>query len=250
MHIPDGFINNGVSTSLLGAAAALVGIAVSKVRAAFLQKVPVLKQKLATFPNINDGSEISYKTALSKFGKEKMWRMATIGAFIFAAQMINFPIAEGTSGHLLGGALAALILGPWEGLLVITAVLGIQAFMFGDGGIIALGANVVNMGCIGTLGSWVIFTFIYKLTKNNKRFFIIIAVITAWLSVVLASVGASFELALSGTKALTTVLPAMATTHMLIGLGEAVITAAVLAALLAKKQPLAILNRNTQNNEK
>jgi len=250
MHIPDGFINNGISTPLLGAAVALVGIAISKVRGAFLQKVPILKQKLATFPNINGGSEISYKTALSKFGKEKMWRMATIGAFIFATQMINFPIAEGTSGHLLGGALAALVLGPWEGLLVITAVLGIQAFMFGDGGIIALGANIINMGCIGTLGSWLIFTFIYKLTKNNKRFFIIIAIITAWLSVVLASVGASFELALSGTKALATVLPAMATTHMLIGLGEAVITAAVLAALIEKKQPLAIFNRNTHNNEK
>ncbi len=240
MHIPDGFINNGVSGPLLAGAAAMVGVAVVKVRRALVQKMPVAKQRLATFPQSN--ADFKTGAALTEKSKQKIWRLATVGAFIFAAQMVNFSIADGTSGHLLGGALAALILGPWQALLVMSMVLGIQALVFGDGGVLALGANVINMGIIAGIGSWYLYRGIQKLF--GIKYFLIIAFCLAWFSVILAAAAASFELAASGTIALGRVLPAMLGTHALIGLGEGIITIGILGLLRNQRMPITALKQN------
>lgn len=243
MHIPDDFLSNGTAGSLMATAVAAVGFALHKVRSVFLEKIPVLKTRLATFPDFGGGNETSFQNSLTKYGKEKIWRMATIGALIFSAQMINFPIGGGTSGHLLGGVLAALILGPFEALLVLTAILAIQAFIFGDGGVLALGANIFNMGIVGTLGGYGYFKFLVKGTGDIKKVLLKNAFVAAWLSVVFAAMAASFEISFSGTKELATVLPAMILTHLAIGFMEAVITVTVLSILMKNNFNLEIVDK-------
>lgn len=241
MHIPDGFISNGLAGPLLGAAGAFAVVAGHKVRHSVMKKVAIAKQKLATFPQ-TDGAETTYQSTLDRTGKQLLMRMATVGALIFAIQMVNFPVANGTSGHLLGGALAALILGPWAGFLVIAAVLAVQAFMFGDGGIVTLGPNIINMGLIGTIGSWYVFRELFHLYKKQSRYLLLATGIVAWLSVVCAAAGASVELGVSGTIALSAVLPAMLSVHALIGIGEAIITVLIIAYLRKKKERLAFMD--------
>lgn len=240
MHIPDGFLNNGVSAILIGIAVFIFGYAIRKVHSAFLEKVPVIKARLATFPNIGGNSEVSFQNRLSKIGQEKIWRMATVGSLIFAVQMVNFPIAHGTSGHLLGGVLSALILGPFEALIVMSAVLGVQALFFGDGGIVALGANIFNMGLVGAIGGYYCFNFLINKFRNKKKGFAISVFAAAWLSVVLAAIAAAVEIAFSGTESLSVVLPAMAEIHILIGFGEGMITVFILNLLLKNNFALAI----------
>jgi cobalt/nickel transport system permease protein len=154
--------------------------------------------------------------------------MGIMSAFIFAAQMINFPIIGGTSGHLSGGVLAAVLLGPYAGAVVLTCVLIFQCLIFQDGGLLALGANIFNMAIIGAIGGYIIFYLINKLV-HNKKGLQIGAVIAAWFSVVLAAVFCALELAISGISPLRIVLPAMAGIHALIGIGEALITVAVIS---------------------
>ena len=242
MHIPDGFLNNGSAASLAGVAAVAVSVAIRKVRKGFLEKVPVLKAKLATFPDFGGGSEVSFQSRLSKMGQEKMFRMAAIGSLVFSAQMVNFPINGGTSGHLLGGVLAAFILGPFEALLVMTVMLSTQAFMFGDGGVLALGANIFNMGIVGAFGGYAFFQFLMK-GSVKKKAFLKSAFVAAWVSVIAAAIAASFEIALSGTKALSVVLPAMTLTHVAIGFMEGVITVAVLSLLIKGGYKLAVFEK-------
>lgn len=242
MHIPDGFLNNGTAGSLMATAVAAIGFAFNKVRSGFLEKIPVLKMKLATFPDMGGGSETSLQSKLTKYGKEKIWRMATIGSLIFSSQMVNFPVSGGTSGHLLGGVLAALILGPFEALLVMTAVLSTQAFLFGDGGVLALGANIFNMGIVGVLGGYYYFKFLTKGAKDFKKIFLKSAFVAAWFSVVFAAVTASIEIAFSGTKPLSIVLPAMTLTHIAIGFMEGIITVGVLSILVKNNYKLEILD--------
>jgi len=162
--------------------------------------------------------------------------MGVLAAFIFAAQMLTFPVAAGTSGHLLGGALAAILLGPYAGSIIITLVLVVQALVFLDGGISTLGANILNMALLGTFITYFIYVGLRKMMGKNRV--IPAAVISAWLSVVLASSLCGVELALSGVSPLRVVLPAMAGVHSLIGIGEAVITASVLKFLLKVKPEL------------
>ncbi len=154
--------------------------------------------------------------------------MGIMSAFIFAAQMINFPVIGGTSGHLLGGVLAAVLLGPYAGAVVLTCVLIFQCLIFQDGGLLALGANIFNMAIIGTVGGYIIFNLTNKI-MGNKKGLQIGAAVAAWFSVVLAAVFCALELAISGTSPLLIVLPAMAGIHTLIGIGEALITVAVLS---------------------
>ncbi len=153
--------------------------------------------------------------------------MGVMSAFIFAAQMVNFPIAGGTSGHLLGGVLAGVLLGPYAGSLVIAVVLTAQCLIFQDGGITALGANIVNMSLIGTGGGYLIYKLLNSILPGTagKKMGILTA---SWFSVLLAATACSLELAFSGTIPLKVVLPAMAVVHSVIGIGEAVITALVL----------------------
>ncbi len=154
--------------------------------------------------------------------------MGIMSAFIFAAQMINFPVIGGTSGHLFGGVLAAVLLGPYAGAVVLTCVLIFQCLIFQDGGLLALGTNIFNMAIIGTLGGYVIFNVLHKIF-GNKKGFIIGAAVAAWFSVVIAASFCALELAISGLSPLRIVFPAMAGIHALIGIGEAIITVAVLS---------------------
>lgn len=163
--------------------------------------------------------------------------MGVISAFIFAAQMLNFPVAGGTSGHLLGGVLAAVLVGPYAGAVVITIVLIVQCLIFQDGGLVALGANIFNMAIVGAMGGYVIYNFVRKVVGDNKGI-MAGAGIAAWLSVVVASCACAIELAVSGTSPLKIVLPAMAGVHMLIGVGEAAITCMVVGFILKVRPDL------------
>lgn len=248
MHIPDGFLNNGSAASLAVVVATAVAIAVQKVRKGFLEKVPVLKARLATFPDFGGGSDVSFQSRLSKMGQEKIWRMAAVGSLIFSAQMVNFPINGGTSGHLLGGVLAALVIGPFEALLVMAVILSTQAFVFGDGGLLALGANIFNMGIVGVFGGYAFFQFLDKKSRGKKNF-LRNAFVAAWVSVIAAAIATSFEIAFSGTEALAVVLPAMTLTHVVIGCGEGIITVFVLYLLVKQGYKLAIFEKQETYEE-
>jgi cobalt/nickel transport system permease protein len=160
-------------------------------------------------------------------------------AFVFAAQMLNFPVAGGTSGHFLGAALAAVLLGPWLACVVLAVVLLVQAFLFADGGITALGANVLNMGVIGGLGAGLLLAAARRVLPRTRTAFLAATAVAAWASVVLGAAACAVQLAISGTVGLGTVLPAMVGVHMLIGVGEAVITVAAVSAVLATRPDLA-----------
>jgi cobalt/nickel transport system permease protein len=206
MHIPDGFLSGPVIASTLAVSLAADAVAVSKAGRALNEKqVPLL---------------------------------GVTSAFIFAAQMLNFPIAAGTSGHFLGATLAAVILGPWNALLVITTVLIIQCFLFADGGITALGANILNMGVVGALGGYWIFRAVKAVVPSNKAGLLMSVGIASWFSVVLASMACAIELVLSGTSPAAIVVPAMVGVHALIGIGEAIITSAVLSIVLVSRPEL------------
>lgn len=206
MHIPDGFVSGPVNIAGAALAAAAVSVAVAR---------------------------------LNKMAKdEDAPLLGLTAAFIFAAQMLNFPIAAGTSGHFLGAALAVLLLGPSSTLIVFTIVLTMQCLLFADGGLTALGTNIVNMGLVGGMASWAIFSGIRAVLPRNRGAFLIAAGVAAWFSVVAASCACAVELAISNTAPLPAVLPAMAGVHALIGLGEAVVTVAALSVVLTARPDL------------
>jgi cobalt/nickel transport system permease protein len=161
--------------------------------------------------------------------------MGIMAAFIFAAQMINFPVAGGTSGHLLGGALAAIVLGPWAGMLVMTAVIGVQGLLLQDGGLLVMGANILNMGLLtAAIGFG-----LYKIGEGRKRTLKLgLAGLGAWLSVMAGALTTSLQLWLSGTARLDIVLPAMLGVHALIGIGETLITVSALAFIFRTRPDL------------
>jgi len=165
--------------------------------------------------------------------------MGSMAAFVFAAQMVNFPIFFcPASGHLLGGVLAAVLLGPWAGAGVIAAVLLVQCFLFGDGGLTALGANFINMGLIGSVGGYAIYSPIRR-AVGGRRGILIGAMAAAWFSVILASGAFAVELALWGSWGdFPAVLGWMALVHSAIGLGEALITGMVVRFLLLTRPDL------------
>jgi len=163
--------------------------------------------------------------------------MGVMAAFVFAAQMLNFPVAGGTSGHLVGGALLAVLLGPWAAVLVMTAVVGLQALIFQDGGLVVLGVNVFNMGVLTTLGGYAAYRGV-RLVIGGRRGLLVGGFAAAWLSVLASAVAAAFELYLSGTSPLAVALPAMAGVHALIGLAEGAITVAALSFILSVRRDL------------
>jgi cobalt/nickel transport system permease protein len=164
--------------------------------------------------------------------------MGVTAAFIFAAQMVNFPVAGGTSGHLLGGVLAAVLLGPWAATLVMTAVIGVQALIYQDGGLVVLGANIFNMGIVGTLGGYAIYAALCRLLGGEARGRMPAAAVAAWSAVMLGALAMTLELAISGTSPLAVALPAMLGVHALIGVGEALVTVAALAFIRAVRPDL------------
>lgn len=161
--------------------------------------------------------------------------MGVMAAFIFAAQMINFPIAGGTSGHLVGGALAAIALGPWAAILVMAAVVGTQALLFQDGGLLALGANILNMGILPAVIGYGLFRLAASAGGPLR---LAAAGLAAWLSVMGAALATALQLWLSGAASLGLVVPAMLAVHALIGLGEAAITVAALSFVFRARPDL------------
>ena len=198
MHIPDGFLDNRICLVTGVVSATALGGALRRLR-----------------PDSDPGLAP---------------RMGVTAAYIFAAQMINFPVAAGTSGHLLGGLLAAILLGPAAAAVVMTAVFLIQAFFFVDGGVTALGANVLNMGLAGTMGGYAVYRALAGPEPQSRRC-LVAAAVAAWLSVMLGAAFTSAELALSGAVPSRLVFPAMLGVHALIGLGEAAITVGALGLL-------------------
>jgi len=198
MHIPDGFLDTKTAVAAAGLAVAGVGFAVRQVQ----QQVHPRQVPL----------------------------MGVAGAFVFAAQMLNFPVAGGTSGHLIGAVLASVLLGPSAAVIVLTAVLIVQSLLFADGGILALGANVLNMGVIGCSAGYWIYRAVRRIFRGDRGRFLAIG-FASWCSTVIASVFCSAELAWSGVVTWSTVFPVMTNIHMIIGAGEGVITMLVVAAI-------------------
>jgi cobalt/nickel transport system permease protein len=164
--------------------------------------------------------------------------LGLMAAFIFAAQMFNFPVGPGMSGHLLGGVLAAVLLGPWAATLVMTVVIAVQALIYQDGGLIIMGANIFNMGVIGTLGGYALYRAIVGLFADEERIRLPAAAIASWAAVVAGSVSMAIQLGASGVVPLELALPAMLASHSLIGIGEALITVAALGFIAATRSDL------------
>lgn len=160
--------------------------------------------------------------------------------FVFAAQMLNFPVAAGTSGHLLGGALAAVLVGPYAASLAITMVLLIQGLLFADGGLTALGLNVFNMSVVGVWVGYAAFLLVRRLLPTRTASVVAAAAVAAFLSVPSAAAAFVLEYSLGGTGtfSINAVLTAMVGTHLLIGIGEAIITSFTISAVLATRADL------------
>jgi len=183
------------------------------------------------------GIGYSLKKASQTLRERMIPLMGVMSAFIFAAQMVNFPVMSGTSGHLLGGLLAAVLLGPYAAAVVLTCVLIVQCLIFQDGGLTALGANIFNMSLAGTMGGY----GVYKIIRGNsgsRNALLTATAVASWFSVVLASSCCAIELALSDLSPLAVVLPAMAGVHAVIGVGEAMITTLVIGFVLKVRPDL------------
>ncbi|HVL80598.1 MAG TPA: energy-coupling factor ABC transporter permease [Actinomycetota bacterium] len=207
MHIPDGFIGAGAS---IGAGVVSAG----GVAVALRQAARTLSERLAPLAGL-------------------------VAAFVFAVQMLNFPVAAGTSGHLIGGVLAAVLVGPWAAVLCLTVVLGVQA-LFADGGLTALGLNVLNMGLLTALPGYGLFFVLRSALGNGRTAVVAAAGVAATLSVVIAAAAFVAEYAIGGAGEvdIATVLKAMVAVHTLIGIGEGVITALTVGAVLSVRPDL------------
>jgi cobalt/nickel transport system permease protein len=212
MHIPDGFLSVLLSIVLWVISVVLIGIALRKT-----------------------GQTI---------GERQVPLMGVLAAAIFAGQMLNFSVTGGTSGHLLGAAIAAILLGPWPAVLVMTSVVAVQALLFQDGGILALGANLFNMAIIGPFVAYALFTLLMKLFKKQTWGLFIAGFIAAWSSIFIASLACALQLALSGTSPANIAVPAMGAIHALIGIGEGLITIGALAFIFAARKDLLIADAN------
>jgi len=211
MHIPDGFLNVATVATTYVMSAGGVGNAV--------------------------------RVANKKLREKHVPLMGILAAFIFAAQMLNFPILGGTSGHLIGAALAAILLGPWASVLIMSCVLIAQCFIFQDGGLLALGANIFNMGIVASFSGYYLYRLATLLLGDNRRGKLLGGFIGAWGSVFLASIASAIELAVSGTSPIGVVLPAMAGIHAFIGIGEGLTTGAILSLVRVTRPDLAQLQK-------
>ena len=200
MHIPDGFLDLRTAATAAALAGAGLAFALGDVR----RRLPPRRVPL----------------------------IGLAAAFVFAAQMINFPVAAGTSGHLIGAALVTVLLGPGPAVVAMTAVLLLQSLMFADGGITALGANILNLAVIAPAVAALVFALVRRLTGPGERSMLVAAGCAAWGSTLAAALACAAQLAASGIVPWSTVLPAMGAVHLVIGLAEAVITMLVLAVVL------------------
>ena len=199
MHIPDGFLDAKTAATAAALSAVGAGLALRRVKCELPpRRVPLL---------------------------------GLAAAFLFAAQMVNFPVLGGTSGHLVGGVLVAALLGPSAAVVVRTTVLIVQCFLFNDGGVLALGANIFNMGIIGGAGGWAIYRVLCGWLPGTRGRVTAIA-FAGWASTVLASICCAGQLAWSGKVAWPAAFTAMAGVHMLIGVGEGLISALAFLAIV------------------
>lgn len=208
MHVPDGFLDAPTSVATGVVAVAAVGVALRKAR-----------------------TELDDRTAPMA---------GLVAAFVFAAQMINFPVGAGTSGHLLGGALAAVLVGPWTAVLCISVVLIVQALFMADGGITALGTNITLMAVVGVAVGWLVFVALRAVLPKRLGSVAPAAAIGALLSVPAAAAVFTLLFAIGGQAPVETgkVLTAMVGWHVVIGIGEAVVTALVVGAVVAARPDL------------
>jgi cobalt/nickel transport system permease protein len=207
MHIPDGFLDTKtiVATTTLS----VVGIAAA------------------------------WRQTKNHIQPERIPLLGVAAAFVFAAQMLNFPVAGGTSGHLMGAALSTVLLGPAAAIVVMSCVLVVQCFLFADGGVLALGANIFNMAILGSIVGDVLYRSIYRMIGGERGRVVAVAV-ASWCSVVLASICCAGELAWSGTVSWQAAFPAMAGIHAVIGVGEAAITCLIIVAIRKARPELLI----------
>lgn len=206
MHIPDGFLSTPVSMALWIVSIVLIGYALRRVH--------------------------------RDLGERQVPLMGVLAAAIFAGQMLNFSVTGGTSGHLLGAALATILLGPWAAIVVMTSVVSIQALIFQDGGLLALGSNLFNMALVGVAVAYFTYSAVKRLVRTEPVGIFVGGALAAWLSIVIAALACALELALSGTSPANLAVPAMGGIHMLIGLGEAAITIGALGFLYAARRDL------------
>lgn len=208
MHVPDGFINAPVSAAAGVVAAGAVAVSLRGAR-----------------------RELDERTAPLA---------GLVAAFIFAVQMLNFPVAAGTSGHLLGGALAAILVGPCTGVLCVSVVLLMQGVLFADGGLTALGVNITDMAITTTVVAYLVFRGLVKVLPRKRRSVTVASFVAALLSVPAAAVVFTLIYAIGGTTdvSIGKVATAMVGVHVLIGIGEAVITALTVGAVVAVRPDL------------
>lgn len=205
-HIPDGFLSASVMAGTAAASAGVLAVAVHRSRRQLAEReAPVL---------------------------------GAATAFVFAAQMLNFPLGAGTSAHLLGGVLVGVLLGPWAGMLVMFAVLLVQALLFQDGGVGALGANTLNIAVIGVGTGVLFYRWITALVGNGQRRRLVAAGVSAYGSTVLVGVAVAIELAVSGTVPPAPALIAVGGGHALTGIGEGVVTVAILGMVVRARPEL------------
>ena len=171
-------------------------------------------------------------------GERQVPLMGVLAAAIFAGQMLNFSVTGGTSGHLLGAALATVLLGPWPAVIVMTSVVSIQALVFQDGGLLALGANLFNMAIVGVAVAYFVYTSIRRLAPQKSWTGMVGGFVAAWSSIFITSLSAALQLAISGTSPANIAVPAMAGIHALIGIGEGLITVGALTFLFATRRDL------------
>ncbi|MGM1060561.1 energy-coupling factor ABC transporter permease [Saccharothrix sp. Mg75] len=216
MHMSDGLLNAPTSLLFVAVAAAGVAVALAKAR-----------------------GDLDDRTAPMA---------GLVAAFVFATQMLNFPVLPGVSGHLLGGALAAILVGPWVGALCVTIVLVVQSLFFADGGVTALGANITNMALIGTAVGYLTAVALRGLARRGRGGLAAVAFVSALVNTVLASAGFVLEYAIGGQGgvALGTVAVAVLGVHVLIGVGEGLITAVTVTAVAAVRPDLVHLLRGAR----
>ncbi|MBI5880052.1 MAG: energy-coupling factor ABC transporter permease [Chloroflexi bacterium] len=206
MHIPDGFLSVLVALFFWAATAIVVAYALKRVN--------------------------------TDLGERQVPLMGVLAACIFAGQMLNFNVAAGTSGHLVGAALATIMLGPWASILIMTCVIAVQGLIFQDGGLLAMGANIFNMGIVATAVAYATYRLVARLSGGRAGGMLAAAFLSAWASIVVTSLAVGLQLALSGTSPANLAIPAMGGVHLLIGIGEGLITVGAVSFLRATRRDM------------
>ena len=206
LHIPDGFLSVLLSIVLWVTSMTIVAYALRRV-----------------------GKDL---------GERQVPLMGLLAAGIFAGQMLNFTVIGGTSGHLMGAAIATILVGPWAAILIMTSVVSIQALIFQDGGLLVLGANIFNMAVVGVTVAYMAYRTVIMIAGKKKTGMIIAGFIAAWLSIEITALSVAIQLAISNTSPANLAIPAMAGVHALIGIGEGLITVGALAFLLSARPDL------------